>query len=265
MSARAVLKRCIGVFPESLQRALLAAYHRREIRREQEPSEFAVIRHLVQGAQRIVDAGANMGVYSVFLARHAPSDCEIISIEPIPRTFAMLKSNVASLGLSNVKAVNVAVTDVPRTLVMEIPDDEHGLARVRFSESVTPTLSRFEVKAVRIDDLVPQDRRGLSFLKVDVEMHELECLRGALDSIRRYHPAIFVEIQPDLAKKRSQRDDIIAMLAAEGYGTYSFDSTKIRRWNGDAKVLDYFFLTASHLEQLQAAGLEIVTGETSDR
>lgn len=265
MSTRAVLKRWIGILPESVQRALLAAYHRREIRREPEPSEFLVIRHLVQRAERIVDAGANMGVYSVFLARHAPSDCEIISIEPIPQTFAMLKSNVASLGLSNVQAVNVAVSDVPRTLVMEIPDDEHGLARVRFSENVTPTLSRFEVRAVRIDDLVPQDRRGLSFLKVDVEMHELECLRGALDTIRRHHPAIFVEIQPDLAKKRSQRDDIIVMLAAEGYGTYWFESPAIRRWNGEVAVLDYFFLTASHLQQLKAAGVEIVTGETSAR
>jgi FkbM family methyltransferase len=257
MTTREVLKRCLKLLPAGVQQALLAAYHRREIRREPEPPEFAVIRHLVSRAQRIVDAGGNMGVYSVFLARHAPSDCEIIAIEPIPQTFALLKSNVASLGLSNVRAVNVAVTDVPRTLVMEIPDDEHGLARVRFSDGATTARSRFEVSAVRIDDLVPRDQRGLSFLKVDVEMHELECLRGALDTIRRYHPAIFVEIQPDFPKKRSQRSDIIAMLEAEGYGAFWFDARVVRQWNGDVSVLDYFFLIPSHLQELKAAGLEI--------
>jgi FkbM family methyltransferase len=217
-----------------------------------------VIRHLLQRAERVVDAGANMGVYTLFLARYAPRDCEVVSIEPIPPTFDLLKSNVTSLGLRNVRLINLALSDTSREVLMEIPADEHGLARIRFMEKASQRgWSTYTVPARKLDDILPADGQNVSLLKIDVEMHELECLRGARETIRSQRPAIFIEIQPDLRNKESQRDAIVRFLKEEAYLPYWYDHAMLRLWNGQSNVLDYFFLTAAHLEALRSAGVPL--------
>jgi FkbM family methyltransferase len=262
------IKRFVRWFPASWQYHLSLFYYRYSIRHEPEPAEFAVIKPLLDAGATIVDAGANIGVYSLFLARHVGPDAKVVSIEPIPTTYAILQSNLASLKIYNVHTLRCALSDRHRHVVMEVPSDEHGrevhyLARIKFTDQGRPVSSSHEVEAHPLDDVLPVDGRRVCFIKYDVEMHELEAITGSLKIIRRDHPAIYAEIQPDLRYKRSQRDDIVALLAHEGYLPYWYDGDVLRAFEPGGRTLDYFFLTSLHCRQLADAGVRVVPPNAS--
>ena len=83
----------------------------------------------------VVDLGANIGLFSLFAARQCGGHAHVLSIEPIPSTFAVLRDNAALANNGNmdavlragaagaaahrggdlhIVAVNCAVSDVPR-------------------------------------------------------------------------------------------------------------------------------------------------------
>jgi FkbM family methyltransferase len=258
------VKRMVEVLPCSWQSGLRKLFYRYSIRREPEPAEFRVIRHLLVDGDRIVDAGANLGIYTMFLARYSGERSDIVSIEPIPTTFDILRSNVLSLKLRNVRLVQCALSNERRRVVMEVPENDrkepvHYLARIQFSDRTRPLSSTFSVEARTLDDIVGREQKRVCLIKYDVEMHELESITGSLALIRRDLPAIYVEIQPDFTHKRSQRAEIIALLEREGYQPFWYDGGALRYWTPDATVLDFFFLTPSHCRRLVQAGV-IVSG-----
>jgi methylase of polypeptide subunit release factors len=57
----------------------------------------------------IVDVGANVGVISILLAKMNPG-AKIYAFEPVPRTYRTLMKNIAANKVTNITAVNKALT-----------------------------------------------------------------------------------------------------------------------------------------------------------
>ena len=229
---------------------------------EAEPREFAVLRYLIRDGCLAIDAGANRGVYTKYLSRYGPRS-KVLSIEPIPTTFKLLQSNIHALRLPNVRAMQYALSDISKTVVMEIPEAANGLpnyylARVKYSGANEPPLrSHFTVEARTLDELVAIDGHRVCLIKSDVEMHELEMLRGATAVLRRDHPAIYAEIQPDFATKRSQHQEIVDLLTSEGYSPFWYSGSQLARWTPGTNAIDLFFLTDNHVRELMQNGVKM--------
>jgi FkbM family methyltransferase len=259
MTATTLIKAAVGFLPPAYQHRIRKSYHRYRLRGERAPVEFDVIRPLVADAEWVVDAGANVGLYTAFLARLSRPGCRVLSIEPIECTFDILRSNITSLGLKNVQAVRCALSDASRTVLMEVPEDGDGrpvyyLARIKFSDAGKRPSSSYDIDARTLDDLVGE--KPVAFIKYDVEMHELESIRGSLRVIDRDRPAIYVEIQPDLRYKKSQRDEIVALLRPRGYEPFVYDAGVLR--SPGAGAFEFFFLTTAHLQSLADAGVPAI-------
>jgi hypothetical protein len=52
-----------------------------------------------------------------------------------------------------------------------------------------------QVRLCRLDDLCRDMRGRISFVKIDVEGHELEVLRGGIETLRRHRPNLLIEIE----------------------------------------------------------------------
>ena len=65
----------------------------------------------------VLDIGAHVGIVSVFLAKRAPQ-ARIIAFEPVPDNFARLERNLLANNITNVTAVNKAVTANGKPLVL---------------------------------------------------------------------------------------------------------------------------------------------------
>jgi FkbM family methyltransferase len=62
---------------------------------------------------KVVDAGANIGPYSILAAKLVGPTGTVWSFEPAPETFARLERNLSSNGCDHVQRFRLALSDVP--------------------------------------------------------------------------------------------------------------------------------------------------------
>ncbi len=217
-----------------------------------EEKDFAVIEKLVKPGEHVIDIGANYGVYMKFLAGLVGEQGQVTSVEPIPDTFAIISSNAKKLGLRNVKLLNYAFSDRSEEMVMEIPTMEKGgenyyMAKIVQGGSATQGLRKVTIKSVTLDSRFAASDRPISFIKCDVEGHELPCIRGAMETMRKWLPSWCVEVNEDPDDAAGTGRELFRIFEREGYRVYWFDGTKLRQWQPGARSVNYFLLTERHL------------------
>jgi FkbM family methyltransferase len=258
---RAFLKaQALTRLPDSWLHALKRRHYERVVREfdENDEPDLAIVRRLVARDTTAVDLGANIGVYTKALSALTGPLGRVVSVEPVTDTFAILTRNVRSLRMTNVTLVNAAVSDKSEMVSMIVPNYESGGANFYQAQIVAAepdpgqTSLHVRVRSMTLDEIASAYER-ISFVKCDVEGHELKCLRGAASVIANHHPAWLIEVSgsPDVAG--SSAASVFALLEARGYRGWYFDGELLheRRW-GDRST-NYFFLTDSHLSNLRAS------------
>jgi len=258
---KAVLKALVrSTFPERILQIIKKVYYKHLLRffTEEDEVSFKVIKHLVKYGDCVVDIGANIGVYTKYLSELVGIPGHVYSVEPIPLTFEILCSNVKKLGLKNVELMNYAISNTNDSVTMEIPLYESGgenFYRARIMKRNTnSSLRRVSVESKTVDYLFSKLPYNISFIKCDVEGHELQCIKGAMKTIKKSKPAWLIEISGDLDSLNSTSYEIFKLLNEKCYDAYWFDGTSLtKRCPGD-KSVNYFFLTQKHLQVLQEEG-----------
>lgn len=124
----------------------------------------------------ILDIGANVGIVSIWLAKQLPN-CMIIAYEPLPVNFDNLCRNIQLNEVSNVLAVNEAVTADGRPLTMHYNYDNLGGASGMTGLPPYNTVDVPSVTLQQVFDLCAIDR--CAYLKMDCEGAEHEILASA--------------------------------------------------------------------------------------
>jgi len=219
---------------------------------------------LVSEDDIVVDIGANIGTYTTYLSKLVgPKGC-VYSLEPVKVTYDILQSNVSRLGLSNVIAINCAASNHNEYIHMKIPKFSIGTPNYYRAEIVTQSKVADDVELVeaetrRLDDIFVDIEENLSFIKCDVEGHEMECLEGALSVIRKSQPAWLIEIDGNIAngKKEQTSSPVFDFLKAEGYSPFWFDGQKLNKSTHNAQSVNYWFLSSSHIKTLMLNGISV--------
>ncbi|MCR5879150.1 FkbM family methyltransferase [Phenylobacterium sp. J367] len=125
-----------------------------------------------------LDVGANIGAFTLPVARSARS---VVAIEAHAGLAGLLQRNVEANGLGNVRVVSAAAGAAPGRA--DFPDPPLESARnfgaLSFADAELP---RAAVDVVALDEVAPPDT---AFVKIDVEGHEREVLRGRPAAARR--------------------------------------------------------------------------------
>jgi FkbM family methyltransferase len=151
--------------------------------------EYYLLPELVSAGDWVLDIGANIGHYTVELARLVGPMGRVVSMEPMTRPFAQLTRLVVRAGLHNVTLINAAASDTGGLATMEVPSTRDGLA-LFYQARLTEGGGR-KVMTLRVDDLPLGD--SVSLVKIDVEGHEVPVLNGMRDLIGRCRPVLVVE------------------------------------------------------------------------
>lgn len=134
-------------------------------------------RHL--NSDSFIDVGANIGLYSILFAQHDTIKT-VHAFEPSPETFAELRRNIALNGLERrVETHRIAASSRSGLVTFGVVDSLSGANSIVDTSIHEQRAFAREVKvdAAALDDYLDLDRRRLC-IKIDVEGHEMEALRG---------------------------------------------------------------------------------------
>jgi FkbM family methyltransferase len=173
----------------------------------------------------VVDAGANIGYYTLIFARLVGSEGCVLALEPAESRHSALVRNVALNKVANVRVSRVALADqCGECSIVQPPKANLGNFRLaRQGEAGQET-----APLVTLDHIISgQHLDRLDLIKVDIEGAETRFLNGGRDSIARFRPTIMIELNTAaLGQSGSRPEDVIGFL--EGFG-YRFFRTS---WNG---------------------------------
>jgi FkbM family methyltransferase len=239
--------------PGPARRAARRAYYARLVRaaREDDHVDLRFLKRVVGRGDCVVDAGANIGLYTKFLSVLVGPEGLVYSVEPVPETYDVLVSNVRRLGLANVRPLHCALSDTDGELEMEVPRWPHGgenLYEARVAASPTaPGLRRVRVASRRLDSLLD---RPVTFVKCDVEGHELPCLAGAAGTVRRWRPVWLLEVWGDPDVSGSRASQVFRAMEGLGYGAHCYDGRRLEPRARGRTSDNYWFLTSDRVGRL---------------
>jgi FkbM family methyltransferase len=188
-----------------------------------EPEALPVFASLARDAKLIVDAGANIGLFSLLAARANPT-ARIFAFEPAPEVFAALQRNVGLNGASRVVCVRAALGDETGMTGIFTPIgkvDTIGSAQIGHRVGWTEGPWQCEyVPVVGLDTFwATHNLPPLDLLKVDVEGAEEQVLAGARGIIAKHRPDIVCELL-ETASGSEAAALLRDMLTPLGYRAY---------------------------------------------
>jgi len=130
-----------------------------------------------------IDIGASYGWFALPFISYSK---EVHCFEMRKDVFECLKSNVSKY--NNIHCYNKALSDKNDKVYYKINKDfdESGKTRI-----LDPSITReYEVECKTLDSYLI---KNVDLIKIDVEGHQMEVLKGAKDTISKYRPVIMVE------------------------------------------------------------------------
>ena len=168
------------------------------------------VRMLHKPGTDIIDIGANIGYNTLLFSDYGP----VLSFEPLYHELVELNVKNNSLRYP-VQVIPCALSDEKSFTKIHIPSNGCqsnvliNYGGTSFHHQDDWKGEGVDVKCERLDDIytgVP------SFIKIDVEGHELQVLKGASETIKKHKPTILIEIH-----NFSEDSDIHQYLKSLGY------------------------------------------------
>lgn len=160
---------------------------------EYEPVLTEVVHRVVRSGDICLDIGANFGWYSTLLSEICGPNGVVHAFEPVPETFRLLETNVASARYQNIFLNNFGLGDFNGNTELHLFNDL-GSGHSSISDHGRSDTIKVPVSIRRFDDFVADACLGgeVVFLKADIEGAELAFLRGAESLFKQERPPIIL-------------------------------------------------------------------------
>jgi FkbM family methyltransferase len=205
-----------------------------------EPREMELVKSLLRPDWIVLDIGAHIGVYTLFMAHLLdPKLGRVYAFEPNPDTFPLLKHHVHTNNLTHVFPVNVALGSLVADAEFFIaPSNNSSMSsmhrRLEGSRCATvkvSTLERFccDTGIQRID-----------FIKMDAEGAEPEIMEGGRTILGSLRPQMLLEVNgPALSRNGRCPRDLLLLLRDLNYAVFPIDRPSSELHPDDLQPLDF--------------------------
>ena len=146
-----------------------------------------VIERLARPGWTVLDIGANIGAHALRFSRMVGAGGRVFAFEPMEFAFAKLARNVSLNDAGNTRTFRIALSD------RNLPGQ-----RVAFRSSWATSGERRAESSVAdfqtLDDWCAANAvTDVHLIKLDVDGHELQVVRGGLQTIERCRPVLLIE------------------------------------------------------------------------
>jgi FkbM family methyltransferase len=187
-------------------------------------------RKLLKPGNTVLDIGANIGAHTLPMAHCVFPAGRVVAFEPTAYAYGKLRQNIslnpAIAGMIQAEQIILVGTDnsqlKPRLYsswqIHESGLDSHPKHGGRMMDT---TGARHET----LDSYIAEHKiSAVSLIKLDVDGHECQVLRGAHELLQRDKPILLMEIMPyGLDEAGASLDELLGILCAHGYSLYDLD------------------------------------------
>ncbi|MEO6812083.1 MAG: FkbM family methyltransferase [Isosphaeraceae bacterium] len=149
-----------------------------------ESQETAKVRRLLQPGMVVVDAGANIGYYTLLSAERVGPTGRVFAVEPSRLGVERLTRTVVENGMTQVQVVPIGLSDHEGEVTLHVPPASAGHHNPTMLDVADASFASEVVPVRTLDACLDEwgvDRVDL--LKIDVEGFEPRVLRGAARSL----------------------------------------------------------------------------------
>jgi FkbM family methyltransferase len=189
------------------------------------------LQSLVEKGATVLDVGANIGAHTLHLARLVGDRGRVIAFEPTDYAMAKLRANLkANPSLESRVEVHQAflVARAEQALMGSLasswpvdgtaPDDAQMGSRA---------MAVSGAKAVTLDSVMEAlGNPRVQLIKMDIDGHELEVLKGGQSTIARHRPIIVMELAPYVFHPVEKFDEMVNLLVRANYGFHPLGSAR---------------------------------------
>ena len=201
--------------------------------------ELSLMSKFIMEGDVVFDIGANIGAFTVPLAKKVGKFGEVYAFEPQKLIYDILQDNVNKNNLNNTRVFNVGVGEKEEEL--ELNDIDYskvgnfgGVSFKYKSSSFTKNIKdkKYKVKVTNLDKLM--EIKKCNFIKMDVELMELDILKGGRNFLKKFRPILWIE------NHQSYPNKINKFLLENDYNAYWAYSRVFNKSNFFINENNYF-------------------------
>jgi FkbM family methyltransferase len=197
--------------------------------------EINLIRDFISPGTDSIDIGVYRGVYSYEMSKYSKV---VHSFEPNPILLTNIKINLKKI-IKNINFYNCALSNKEGLVSLRVPIRNKDFNRKNYeeyfqmgkasihNENRFDDFEVFNVECQKLDNFNFSNK--ISFIKIDVEGHETEVIKGSEKTIKNNKPILLVEIEEQYTNKKVT--DTLRYINSLGYSSFYFYNNKLLNTN----------------------------------
>jgi len=170
----------------------------------------------------VIDIGAHAGQFTKLFARMAP-DGAVYAFEPSAYARSVLAPAVRFNRLRNIEIVPLGLSDHIEARVLHTPLKRHaslgfGIAHLGEGAAIERAVDQLVGLTTLDAFIIDRGIDRVDLIKADIEGWELRALKGGEETLKRFRPALYLEIdEACLVRAGDTPADVFGWLSSLGY------------------------------------------------
>ena len=197
----------LDIFDKGISRTLL-------LFGERELEHKYILENCLKENMTVLDIGSNIGYYPLIELNKIKNTGKLISVEPSPENYEMLKKNLILNNFlnseTNIKTYNIAISEKSEIKKFYISNYSNlNSFHLEKDNKYLNEASFINVKTKSILDI--SEGKKIDFIRMDVEGHEVKILNSLVEYIKKTNYKPMVLFEPHL-KRYNKNNDIVNAL-----------------------------------------------------
>lgn len=189
-----------------------------------EPYETELISSMIRPGNVVLDIGANIGYYTLILAKLVGQSGKVFAFEPEPTNFRLLEKNVSINGHSNVILEQKAVSNRNENKKLYLNKENAGMHTIY--KPPCPNLDSVDIETISLDNYFNNYTCKIDFIKMDIEGSEYTALEGMQTVLKRQNNIkLLVAFFPSAIREYGYKpEQYVDLLMSNGFRVYFANS-----------------------------------------